>query len=356
MKAKLTLISLAAIGLLQACSTTTDSTAKQTPTAVKQQAPINLQPATLFANLPDSCPNPDAFAIAPDSSLTLSCPNYASKKVKGMLLNVTADGSVTEIGKIKTKNGFAQPMGLAYAPDGSLYVCDNAGRHKGSLLKVTLNGNKIASTEVIATGMSSPNGVRYQEGNLYVSQLRLPKAKTANMSSGIYRFSENDRNVKVASDLTSEHLIFSRQTENKSRQFGLDGLVFDSKGDLLVGDFGDAIIYKLRLDQAGKVVEKSVFAELDNSVGIDGLAIDKADNVYLAGFLKNEIYKVTASGKISLLAQYSDNNGANGEIDQPADLIVYQDKLVISNFDLMKGKGIVNKGHGKPYTISAIEL
>ncbi|MGA9652238.1 SMP-30/gluconolactonase/LRE family protein, partial [Pedobacter sp.] len=186
--------------------------------------------------------------------------------------------------------------------------------------------------------------------------LRLPKAGTEKISSGIYRFNEHDRNIKVEGDLSSSNLIFSTQTQNPERQYGLDGLVFDSKGYLYVGDFGDAIIYQLQLNPDGTLARSKFFAQLPKSVGIDGLAIDKQDNLYLAGFLRNQIYKVSASAEINLVAEYPDNDGSNGAIDQPADVIVWGEKLLISNFDLMKGVGIVNSAHSKPYTISYIDL
>ncbi|AWB65889.1 hypothetical protein C2869_05285 [Saccharobesus litoralis] len=341
-------------------STTQGAVEQENPSASASTKPVNLQPATLFAKLPNTCTTPDAFDIAPDGSLTLSCVNYAGGKNKptGRLLRITEDGQVTELAQLTGPNGkgSARPMGIAYAPDGSLYVADNQGRNQGRLLRLTFNQGKLANTEVVAYGMSSPNGVRYFNGAIYLTQLRLPKFKTKNMTSGVYRFAETDRNVKVASDGSSDKLIFSTQTENPERQFGIDGLVFDKQGRLYVGDFGDAEIYRLTLNTQGVVVNQEMFATLPKTVGIDGINIDEQGNLYLAGFLQNEIYKVDTQGKATLLAQYPDNNGANGEIDQPADLIVYKNKLIISNFDLMKGKGIVNSGHGKPYTVSAIAL
>ncbi|EWH11938.1 hypothetical protein DS2_02103 [Catenovulum agarivorans DS-2] len=323
---------------------------------IAQVKPSNLQPAKLFAQLPDSCPTPDAFDIAPDGSLTLSCVNYANKQ-PGMLLSLSATGEVSEIGLVPAGKRPARPMGIAYAPDGSLFVADNAGKHQGRLIRLTFNQQgKIATSEVVAQGMTSPNGVRYHNGFVYLTQLQLPKAKTKHLTSGVYRFKETDRNINVASDGTSKHLIYSTQTKNPDRQFGIDGLVFDKAGALYVGNLGDAVIHKLTLDANGVVVDDRIYAQLPNSVGPDGINIDAEGNLYLAGFLQNEIYKIDTNQKVTLLAKYPDNNGANGEIDQPADLIVYQGKLVVSNFDLMKGKGIVNSGHGKPYTVSYIEL
>ncbi|MDO6422562.1 SMP-30/gluconolactonase/LRE family protein [Saccharophagus degradans] len=329
-------------------------TACSTQQATSPETYVNMQPGKLFADLPDSCPTPDAFAINPKGGLTLSCPNFADGSKPGMLLHLSDDGEVSEIGTIPGHR--ARPMGLAWGDDGALYVANNAGKHQGSVLRLSFNGNKIEEVEVVATGLSSPNGLRYYNGQLYLTQLQLPKAKTPKLSSAIYRFKSTDRNIQIASDLSSNHILFKTQTQNPSRQFGLDGLVFDSKGNLFVGDFGDAKIYKLELNSSGELTSSSVFAQLPLTTGIDGLAIDNKDNLYLAGFLQNQIYKVNTKGTYSLIADYDDNDGSNGQIDQPADVIVYNNKLFISNFDLMKGPGMINSGHSKPYTISYIDL
>ena len=60
--------------------------------------------------------------------------------------------------------------------------------------------------------------------------------------------------------------------------------------------------------------------------------------------------------RVSVIAEYPDNNGANGELDQPADLMEHKGRLYISNFDLMVEAGMKNTGHSKPYTISVINL
>ncbi len=324
------------------------------------EAVESLFTSKLFSNLPDSCPTPDAFAIAPDGALTLSCPNFANQNGSkpGTLLRLSPEGEVSSVGVLLDSNNQnnIRPMGLAYAPDGSLFIADNQGKNKGRLLRVTFVDGQIDKTEVVAKGMSSPNGLRYYDGALYLTQLQLPKVKGPHISSGIYRFNENDRNINVSSDGSSPNLIFLDQTQNVDRKFGLDGLVFDSKGALYATNLGDGIVYKLTLNLEGKVVAREIYATVHNSIGPDGMAIDSEGNLYLAGFITNQVIKIDTKRNVSVLAKYPDNDGSNGQLDQPADLIVYQEKLIISNFDLMKGKGITNKGHSKPYTISYIEL
>ncbi|MBU2924280.1 SMP-30/gluconolactonase/LRE family protein [Colwellia sp. 1_MG-2023] len=311
--------------------------------------------AKLFATLPNSCPTPDGLAIAPDGSLTLACTNYANKGNKpGILLSISPNGDIATIGETQgaKKGGKGRPMGIAYAPDGSLYVCDS-----GRILRLTFKGGKIATTEVVARGLTQANGIRIHNGSVYVSLLQMKKIKSKNLTSGIYQFSLNDRNIAVTSTEQDKQLLFKTETKNPDRQFGLDGLVFDKKGYLYTGNFGDGEIYRLTLSPDGKkVIEQEIYAQLPKDTGLDGITIDDSGNLYVAGFLKNQIIKVATDRTATVLAQYPDNNGSHGELDQPSEVIVYGDKLIVSNFDLMGGKGIVNSKHSAPYTLSYLDL
>ena len=324
------------------------------------QAFANEQPAKLFANLPDNCPTPDAFAIAPDNTLTLSCPNFANKALQGELFSLTAQGKVTHLATVptldlKTK---ANPMGIAYDNKGALYVADSRGIKNGRVLKLTFDSvdkHQIIKTEVIASGIN-PNGLRYHQGAIYISQLTMPKVKSKLNTSAIYRFDENSRNLNMSNTLADNEIIFTAETKNPDIQIGLDGLVFGQDGNLYTANLGDGEVYKVNINNKGEVVSHEIYAQLPKTVRIDGMIFDKKNNLYLAGFGQNQIYKISNTKEVMKIADYPDNDGSNGQIDQPADLIVFEDKLIISNFDLMTNHGLRNTKHSKPYTLSYIEL
>ena len=310
-----------------------------------------------FATLPDNCPTPDAFDIAPDGSLTLSCPNFANKNLEGELFSLNHRGEVSHlvsVPRLKEKNK-ANPMGIAYGPDGALYVADSRGVKQGRILKLSFDGRKLINTEVIATGLN-PNGLRYFKGALYATQLTMPKVKSTNNTSGIYRIDVNARNLQLSNTLADPQLIFSVETQNPQKQIGLDGLAFDSKGHLYTANMGDGIVYKLTLDDAGQVTTTEDYAKVPWQASVDGMTFDQYDNMYLAGFASNQLFKIDSQQNVTVLADYPDNDGTNGQLDQPADLLVYGDKLIISNFDLMVGNGMENTQHGKPYTLSYFPL
>ncbi|MEX0331073.1 MAG: SMP-30/gluconolactonase/LRE family protein [Puniceicoccaceae bacterium] len=288
----------------------------------------------------------------------MSCPNFADQSQPGVLVKVTSEGKVTKLAEIPLPEGGdrTNPMGIAYGEDGALYVADTQGPNRGRLLRMVFEDDRLVSTETVAMGMQSPNGVRCRDGAVYVTQPVMPQYAPGRMTGGVYRFAYTDRNVAVSNTREDTNLVFAVNVKNQERRMGLDGLAFDKEGNLFVGNLGDGTIHKLKLDDAGEMISEEVYAQLPNDAAIDGMCMDADDNLYCAAFAKNRLYRVSPKGEIKVLAEYPDNDGANGELDQPADLMVYEGKVVISNFDLMSSPGMVNSGHSKPYTLSYYEL
>ncbi|MDZ8119353.1 SMP-30/gluconolactonase/LRE family protein [Pontiella agarivorans] len=306
---------------------------------------------TLYTELPEDCPTPDAFAVAPDGTLTLSCPNYAPGGYSGALLSISKDRKIRRLPDytIPGFSGKIRPMGLAYGPDGTLFVNSN-----GRVLALSFEEQTV-TTEIIAHGISGPNGLRCHNGALYVTVPQMAGIKKDRNVGGVYRFQISERDVKVSNSTADKHLIFTSETKNSEKQFGLDGLAFDQKGHLYVGDFGDGTVFRLTLDRSGKVVDSAHYADL-NTTGIDGMIFDKRGHLIVCGFSKNALYSVAPNGTVTTVVQYPDNDGSNGELDQPVDLVFFDGKLVISNFDLMSEPTMVNRSHGKPYTLSFLEV
>ncbi len=310
----------------------------------------------LFISLPDYCPIPDNLAVAPNGTLTLTCPNFKGGK-QGVIVSITADKEVTKLAQLpgREEGLVGKPMGLDYAPDGSLFVCNSQGKGQGQVLRLTFRDGVLDSTQIVATGIR-PNGLKYNNGYVYVTQPKMPKLAGKNMVGGVFRFKACDRNVVVSGEKNDPNLIFTAETTNAQRQVSLDGLTFDKEGNLYVGEFGDATIYKLTIDDKGNVTNDEMYVQLPQNTGVDGIIMDEHNNLYVVGFSLNQLIKVDANKKFKILAEYPDNDGSNGELDQPVDLCFFDGKLLISNFDSMSAPGMVNQSHSKPYTISYIDL
>ncbi|MDP6526255.1 MAG: SMP-30/gluconolactonase/LRE family protein [Kiritimatiellia bacterium] len=327
-----------------------------------------MEPVTkseLFLTLPDTCPTPDGLTMDKDGNIIVACPNYGDMKKPAVFMKIDKQNKLSLYATcpILEKTGRACPMGVDLGPDGGLYVADNQGwpgteegKNEGRILKLTVKDGKVEKTEVIAHGMSHPNAVKYYKGQIWVTQSLLPKIKSEQLVSAVYRFNENERNVKLNNDESDKSLLVKFKTLNMGCQYGLDGMCFDSKGNMFVGNFGDGSLHKVALDDKGNVKSNEVFAKSKNMRTIDGICIDAKDNIYVADFSENAVCKVTPEGKVTVLARSPDCDGSKGGLDQPGEPIVRGKELIISNFDMVTGPDKVNTKHDKPYTMSVIDL
>jgi sugar lactone lactonase YvrE len=343
---------LAAIPALVGC---------QSPRTTAQRPPM--QTSKLFIQLPDFCPTPDGMAIAPDGDLVVACPNYAVQSKQACLIKIGKDRKVRKWIEVPplADTGLACPMGIEFGPDGDIYVCDNQGwkgdpkgLSKGRILRLRVRHDVLESCTVLAEGMEHPNGCRVRDGFLYVTESLMPKVKDPSglLVSGIYRFNLDDRNVKVNNTLDDANLITTFITRNKDCQYGADGLAFDKAGNLYVGNFGDGAIHKVTFGPDGKVTGNAVWAvDLKEMRTTDGIGFDARGNLYVADFSENAVAVVTPDAKVYRIAKSPDSDGSKGELDQPGEPIVWNGKLIVTCFDMVTGPDKVNTKHDRPYTI-----
>jgi sugar lactone lactonase YvrE len=347
-------------------------------------------PSQLLVTFDPSVTTPDGMSIDPAGALVVSCPNYADQTKPACFMRVEkigAPATLLALSPVLPETGLSCPMGITFGPDGDLYVCDNQawsgsekGQFKGRLLRLKFENNKLVKTIVIAEGMEHPNGVRFHKGLLYVTQSLLTRIKDPSglMVSGVYRFSPDDVGLKVANTLEDSNLIVKFVTKNKNCQYGVDGLVFDSKGNLFVGNFGDGLLHKITFDANGKVAGCTDFAKTDFDYSLDpkkpgfldkamlakmrttdGICIDHKDNILVADFSNNAIAKVTPEGVISVVWQNGDSTGVDGMLNEPGEPIIWKGFIVVCNFDAVFGPNHTDKVNTKadmPATLVGIPL
>ena len=356
----------------------------------EQTFAVTGKPPKLLTVFPSSVVTPDGLAIDPEGRLVIACPNYAdpSKPACFMVIDKPGDpANLWALAPVLEETGLCCPMGIEFGRDGDLYVCDNQGwsgsekgQFKGRMLRLEVKGGQVLKTTVIAEGMEHPNGVRLRGDHIYVTQSMFSRVKdpSGKLVSGVYRFRLDDKNVKVTNTLEDPNLIATFITQNPHCQYGADGLVFDSKGNLFVGNFGDGALHKITFDDKGNVASNTLFTRTDFDYSndpkkpgflniatrakmrtTDGICIDGEDNIYVADFSNNAIAKVTPAGEISVVWQNGDTDGSNGYLDQPGEPIIWNGLIVVSNFDAVFGPDHpdkVNTKHNLPATLSALPM
>jgi sugar lactone lactonase YvrE len=331
-----------------------------------------LQTPKLLTILPDYCPTPDGMAVDSEGRLCVACPNYADQSKPAVVIRINKSGEIEKWFDVPTlkETGVACPMGIAFGNNGELYICDNQswtgkpeGQFKGRLLECKIQGkdkNAKITTRIIAEGIEHPNGVRLHNGKLYITNSLMTKIKHPSglLVSGVYQF---DPKIKETINITNTekdpNLFLTVLTYNKDCQYGLDGIAFDKNGNLYLGNFGDGTILRTKIDNNGKIIDTKIWAKNpENLRTTDGICFDDNGILYVADFSENAIAAITPDANVYRIAKSPDNNGSNGELDQPGEPIVWNGKLIITCFDIVTGPDKVNTKHDKPFTITTLDL
>jgi len=325
--------------------------------------------STLFACLPeDLACTPDGMAIDHEGRLILACPNFADTSMPGCIFRFDKDGKMEKWIDlpIMEETGLVCPMGIAFGPEWDLYVIDNQSwldrpevKDKGRILRLHLFGDEVVHVTTIATGMEHPNGMRIHNNQVYITQSMLTRVTdpSGKLVSCVYRFNLDDENIAVTNTLADKQIITTFVTINPECQYGADGIEFDFNGDLLVGNFGDGAVHRITFNADGEVAGNVVWAQNTKELqSTDGMIMDGNRNLYIADFCANAIAKVTPDGTVTRIAQSPDSDGLHGELDQPGEPIVWQNRIIVSCFDLVTGPDKVNTKHEMPATLAAISL
>lgn len=330
-----------------------------------------MQKSRLFAVLPEEyvC-TPDGMATDKNGDLILSCPNYASDTMSGCVMRIDKNKNITKWFDmpVHPETGIARNMGIAFDREWNMYVCDNQGwsgkpelLEKGRILKIIFDENRNAADwYTVADGMEHPNGIRIYGNHMYVTQSCMPRVNdpSGKLVSCVYRFPLDAKDIHITNTLQDEYIFETWITRHPQVQYGVDGIEIDSKGNMYVGNFGDAEVWLIRLDENGeKLGEKELYAKNEKELfSTDGMVLDeKTGNLYIADFNHNAIVMVDKDRNVRRIAQSPDCDGLNGELDQPGEPIIWEGKIVASCFDLVTDDTKFNTAHEMPATMAELD-
>lgn len=256
--------------------------------------PLGFQACNISGTFPATMP-------AADVSLVVNC----GDAVVGVstLAGTDAADSVNGTGSGARFSGI---FGLALDATGNVYVGD---ARNGLIRKVTVNGVVTTFAGGAGTNFVTPSALVFDSvGNLYVTDAgahnvrRITPAGAITTVAGSGTFASVDGTGTLASFKTP------------------GGIVIDSSGNIFVGDAEAHVIRKISL--AGAVTTFAGTTDVKGSADgtgtaasfndPSGLAIDAANNLYIADALNHKIRKITPAGVVTTLAGSGVAGSANG--------------------------------------------
>ena len=244
------------------------------------------------------------------------------------------------------------------------FANENPGNNS-RVLRIPLDEdyNPAGDPVVLIEGMVVANAVIIRDGYLYVSDTNMvPKKDPADPNepqvSGIFRVKLDEEGTKLSLPLLEDpHLVAILKTYNPDCAFGADGLTFDAAGNLYCGNFADGTMHKIAAEDLGKPAKEApVWTKAPFMKSCDGIFYDaKTDKIYVADSIANAVQIVSLDGSVQCLAVDEENDGSDGRLDQPCEVIVRGDEVIASNMDFPVPGG-VNKTWDEPYTISVIKI
>ncbi len=348
--------------------------------AAGEVAAVNPKKAKLLVELPDKYSTPDGMCLLPNGEVLLAVPNVNSWLAQEDKTKQDPPPTILKIKKDNTIEKYYDPpmhpvtntaftFGMCVGPDGkNLYITDlqwftnpaDPG-YNSRVLRIPLDEsfNPAGDPVVVVEGLIIANAVCIRGDYLYVSDtIMTPRTDpTKPLVSGVFRVKLDEEGTKLTAPLIDDpHMIGSIESVNPDVGFGADGLTFDSEGNLYCGNFADGILHKMEFDAQGNPKGFTDFARDPKMRCCDGIFYDKRTNkIYVADSLANAVQAVSLSGEVETVVSDTENDGSGGRLDQPCEVLVRGNELIISNMDFPIPGG-VNTKWDKPYTISVVSL
>src|SRR5437867_4281513 len=221
--------------------------------------------------------------------------------------------------EIKGKKVNADPSGIAFNPQGDLFIAVGPFSEVVRIRASELNPAKPGTAQTFATGTAGPNGMVFdRQGNLFVS---------GGASGIVYRVGPNGGAEQPAVQIEKHTRTLP---DGKTQQATVaNGLEIDSKGVLYVADTARGAIWRVAIGADGKGGKPTLLAQSPLLEGADGLAFDRNGKLWVAANERNAIVTVTPDGQVQEIAK----NGSSGPLEFPAAIVFVGGTAYIANYD-----------------------
>jgi sugar lactone lactonase YvrE len=224
-----------------------------------------------------------------------------------------ADQTPTTVGTVAPP---CSPAGLTFDSAGRLYIT-GAGAAGDQIAVLAPNAAAPPVATIFATGMPGANGLAFdRNGNLYGSDGGTAQGRVFRVgpqggaATEIFRVPAMANSVGVGRHNASLQPPLAPAPQN----IVANGLAFTQDGDLLVADTARGALWRVELDRDGNVLSpvgcdktftpdtlclENVFVAHPALEGSDGIALDRAGNVWADANERNAVVVVDRQGRVS---------------------------------------------------------
>jgi sugar lactone lactonase YvrE len=251
---------------------------------------------------------------------------YASLSPLGQLVRIGSDGEYEVVGTVEgLQEGDVGMLGLAAHPDGSIYatvVSTNPDANGVWRIDVdTAAAKRVPGTQQIGL----PNGIAFAaDGTMYV---------TDSIAGAVWRVPPDG----TATQWVQAALLEGDESIGFGIPIGANGIALDeASGTVYVAVMEQGALVAIPIEDDGSAGEPTVhttFTDAQSPVLVDGIALDAANNLYVAQPAANTVVRVTPAGDSETVVSQSDG------LDGPASVAVATaadgtERLYVSNFSV----------------------
>ncbi|MBS1524734.1 MAG: hypothetical protein JST19_03735 [Bacteroidetes bacterium] len=264
------------------------------------------------------------MGIAVDSSGNVYVADSRNDKIR----KITRDGMVSTLagsGKDGAADGkgesasFFFPVAITAGPDGNVYVADT---HNSLLRKITPGGvvTTIAGKDAVQT-KDLPDSLRRIDNPYGIAVARDGSVYFTNWAKDLVEKMTPEGKITI---IAGNNNPGAKDGVGARASFYLpEGIAIDKAGNLYVADCYNNMIRKVSKDGrvttlAGKPGKKNFGSKDGKGAAASfshpcGIAVDKKGNVYVADVGNNKVRKITPDGMVTTLAGSGVRGSANGD-------------------------------------------